>query len=270
MVAGGGDCRTKEVSLLIKVKSMKLSWQYFLSYFVVMLAAMGMLIVFVYNSFYQFHSQLLLGEYQSRLELLRETQESELTNLWTINNQIATSSEAEPFHYQQEPAKAQLLIEKLATLKAASQYISNVFIRYYDENYVFSQTSSYSIDNFMKSAVVFQDISIEKLLDYWNNTTQMTMLPTRMVEGYGFGVYNDRQQFVTVFLPFDYYHTWRSGTVMYLINQNTYKKWFSSIISDTADVYIMNGSEPLVYRAQSGVPVSRLEETDVGKRGERC
>lgn len=243
---------------LKKIGTIRLSWQYFLSYLLVMLTVMGMLLIYVYNSFYEFHSQLLLVEYQSRLELLRETHESELNSLLIINNQIGTSSEAKPFTFEDEPARGAVLIKRIATLKAANQFIHGIYLRYYGENYIFSNLSSHTVQNFSGGAVVHENVSPEKLMYHWENTSRMTILPAQTVEGYGFGVYNDKQQFVTVFLPLTYSNIWRCGTVMYLVKQSIYQSWFDSIINDTADVYLMGGDECLVGRQRSALPVETL------------
>lgn len=120
-----------------KWKPIKLSWQYFFSYLLVMLTAMVLPLVYVYNSFYEFHSRILLGEYRGRLELLRETQETELNNLLTINNLLANSEEAEQFDCQCFPDRGDPLIQKIKQLKAANQYIHSLYLRFYDGGYVF-------------------------------------------------------------------------------------------------------------------------------------
>lgn len=234
-------------------KTTRLSWQYFFSYLLVMLTAMICLLVYVYNSFYEFHSQLLLSEYRGRLELLRETQESELTNLMAVNNLLGTRKEAEPFIFAQEPDKGAQLVQEIKDVKATTQYVHSAYLRYYGENYIFSNLSSHSVKNFSLGAVTFENINADQLMDLWEHTTRMTILPVQTVEGYGFGVYGDAQQFLTIFLPFNYLNIHRSGTVMYLINQTIYKNWFSSIINDTADVYILHGDQILVQRNLSGI-----------------
>lgn len=105
-------------------------------------------------------------------------------------------------------------------------------------------------------------------MDLWKHTARMTTLPVQTVEGYGFGVYADSQQFLAIFMPFDYRNTWCSGTVMYLIRQEVYMQWFDSIINKTADVYIFRGDQSLVTCSFSSVDIQTLLDVRAAEAGQ--
>ncbi len=245
----------------------KLSMQYLLSYLFVTIVALGMMLVYVNNSFHSFHSQLLLTEYRSRLELLRETQENELDMLRAINSQLGASIEAEPFCFEEAPERAHFLIRKIASLKAVNQYASGIFLRYHEEDFVFSNLSSYSIKNLLERAVIFPDMTKEEEMLYWEDTSQLTLLPMQPVDGFGLGVKTSPEEYLTIFMPFTYQNVLHSGTTMYLVHQSVYENWFSGIINEKAESFIMDRDTLLVHSGRLTVPVEIAN--DAVKQGEK-
>ncbi len=244
----------------MKQRLSSLSIRYFLSYAAVMLAVMGLFIIYIMNSFYQFHSNTILGKYEKSLELIRETNENELFSLSSITNQLANNAAAKPFKFRDEPVKAKALMAELTTFKATNKYLSAIFLHYCNEDFVYSQASSYTTDNFISRAALFDGISPETLLGRLESTSGTEMLPLQNVSGYVFNAYGETLRVIPVLFPFDYRNIYRCGTVLYLLDGDGYDNWFLTMASDSVDVYIMNGDTPITGLSPNKVPLSLAEQ----------
>lgn len=240
------------------IRGNKLLWQYFISYLAVMLTVMAILLVYAYESFHRFHSQILLGNYANSLELIRETNESELSTLVSMTGQFTSSLNISPFTFQDEPEKAIRLMNQLSSYKASSSFIGGLYLHFYGDDYVFSSTSSYQLDGFVNRAAVFEDISPEELLRALEGTKRMTVYPEQDVDGYIFNSTKQSKRVLPIFVPVSYSSGVHCGTVMYLIETSIYENWFSTMASGSVDLYIMQRDRPLVSRQVSGVPLESV------------
>lgn len=118
----------------ISIGSKNLLWQYFASYLVVMLTVMILLMVYAYNSFYLFHTQILKNNYTSNLSLVRETNETELSRLVTITGQFTAMPNMSPFVFSEEPEKAVRLTNMLGVYGASSNFARGLYLYFYNAN----------------------------------------------------------------------------------------------------------------------------------------
>lgn len=245
---------------------MKLLGRYFISYFMVMVFVMAALLVYAYNSFYDFHSQILLERYQSSLELIRETHEHHLAQLVVVTNQLTASEDVSPVDFGLEAERAPRLIRQLKNAKASADRISGIFLRFYGADFIFSSTSSYQTDTFITKAATFEKLDADEVLTLFEDVKRLTVLPEQGVNGYIFGPPRVTNNVVPIFVPLSYPSGVRCGTVLYFTDRFTYESWFRSLGSGI-DLYVMQGDVPLVGACESGVPLEQLLAATNGVQG---
>ena len=244
-----------------------LHWRYFFSYFLLMLVVLAILLVYTYSSFYSFHSQIVLSKYSDALNQIRATTESNLSQLIAVTTQFTTSSDVSPFDFEKEPDKAVALIRQLGIFRAATDSVSDLFLRFDGSDYLFSSTSTYSVERFVREAAVFDGMTAGELLERLNGTSRLQIAPAQIVSGYVRNTHNVSRKVVPVFVPVRYLNTVKCGTAMFLIEESTYIERFTTAAGSTCDVYFMDGQTPLVSHCVSGVPLESLLEARDAQQG---
>ena len=241
-----------------KRMSFKLQWQYFASYLALMLIVMVVLLTYAYNSVAGFHSQMVLDNYTNRLGLLRDEQESALTDMVAIAGQIMEVTSKVPFSYREKPELATDLRSQLSAYRATHDALEEIYIHFLDDEFVHTSTGTYLVERFINQMMLLSDISKDTLETYLNDARQLTMLPMQTIEDYAFQNTMGLRQMTPVFVPVPISGGLRCGVAMFLIESRTYDTWFSDVVSPEADVYILQGDAVLASQQPSGVPAAEV------------
>ncbi|MGN0746746.1 MAG: helix-turn-helix transcriptional regulator [Aristaeellaceae bacterium] len=241
-----------------KRMSFRLQWQYFASYLALMLIVMMVFLTYAYNSFAGFHRQMALDNYRNRLGLLRSEQEGALTDMVAIAGQIMEVTSKVPFAYREKPELATDLRNQLSAYRATHDTLEEIYIHFFDDEFVHTSTGSYLVDRFINQMMLLSDVSRETLEEYLNDARQLTMLPMQTIEGYAFQNTMGLRQMTPVFVPVSISGGLRCGVAMFLIEDRTYDTWFASVVSPEADVYILKEDTLLASQQISGVPTETV------------
>ncbi len=258
------------MTMPIKRKTKTLPWQYFLSYFTVMILVMAILLTYTYATFYSFHKRILIGQYEGKLEVFQNHVDDQLRQMVAVASQMTASPDVSPFDFREEPDRAARVIRLLRVYKASATDVYGLFLRFYGAEYVLGSNSSYTTKNFIHSAARFSDISPEEVLNLMENTKRVTVLPVQAIEGYSLNNFDSKNHVVPIFVPLLYEKGARCGTVLYLVEQRTYIDWMDSMLGPRADVFMLKDGQPLVSRSVSGVPLESIpQDTDSMKHNGR-
>lgn len=235
-------------------EGLPLAWQYFLSYLVVMLALILALYFFTYNSFYAYHREILLGNYAKEIALIGERNNSELSQLVDAANQLSASSDVSPFRFTEAPEKSFRLKQQLAAYKASNDFFLNMYLLFDADDYVYSSSSSFYLDDFLHSAAILGKMGPEELESAMRDTRRLRVAPEQSVQGYMLSSTFVTKQMVPVFVPFGYSTGARIGTILYMVEGDTYRKLFDSIAPGNKDIYILDGETVIISREVAGLP----------------
>ncbi len=248
----------------MKKERMPLMWQYFFSYLAVMVILIITLFGFAYNSFYRYHREIMLGNYEKEIALIGERNASELNQLVNMANQITASPDVTPFQFSKEPEKSYRLKTQLASYKSCNDFAYGMYLIFDSDDYVYSPVSSYRLDSFADSAAQFGIMTPAELIDALRNTRRINLKPIQSVYGYLFTSVAAARQMMPVFAPIGYNRGVRSGIMMFLVDQSTYTRLFDTVAPGAKDIYIVGANDVLVSRNVSGVP----QELVLEKAGE--
>lgn len=239
----------------------KLQWQYFASYLAVMLVIMTVFLTYTSNSFARFHTQIVLENYANRLGLVRNEQESALSDMVAIAGQLMEVTSGVPFEYQMEPDKATTMRTQLEAYRATHDTLAGIYVNFYEDNFVHTSHGSYLTERFVQNMLLFSDISNEDVFSYLQTTRQLVMLPMQTLNGDLFQKSMGPRHMVPVFVPVSTSGGVRCGTAMFLVEDHTYAEWFASMVGSGQDVYILQDDTVLVSRQETGVPAETVLTT---------
>lgn len=238
----------------------KLQWQYFASYLAVMLVVMVLFFTYAHNSFSDFHRRIVLDNYTNRLGLIRNEQEAALTDMVAIAGQVMDVTSKVPFSYQEEPIKASDLREQLEAYRATHDTMANIYINFYDDDFIHSSSGTYQVRGFVDKMLLFDSVTPETFESYLHNTRQLTMLPMQTLDGYVFIKTMGARHMVPIFVPVSVSGGIRCGTALFLVEDLVYEDWFSRLGGDNTDVYVLQDDTVIASQQVSGVPLDVVLE----------
>ncbi len=249
----------------------KLQLRFFASYLVVMLLVMICLVLFAYRSFSNFHSQILLGGYQAKVHLLEDAHEQLVSSVLSIAGQM-TNNDITPVHFKDDPVKASRISGKLASYRAVQGSFDEIFVHFTGDEYVYSSTSFFLLDRFVTQALLMEDTDEQTLREALENTTHLTILPLQHMEGYAVRSDSGVHSKAVYLVPLSYPGGARVGTVMYLVDESVYQKWFSQFGLDSADAGVFHRDRLIAGQDRSGLSLESVMaggEDTVHMKGER-
>lgn len=235
----------------------RLELRYFASYLAIMLIVMIALVGFSYRSFSDFHSRILLNGYQASLHLVENAQEEMVTSLISIAGQM-TNNDITPVKYAQDPVKASRISGKLNAYRAVTDTVSDIFLHFTGDDYVYSSTSFFLVDRFVSGALLLENTSPADFRDALENTSFLTVWPSQKVEGYAVRHDTTDNYMSLIFVPLSYPGGARVGTVVYLIDEETLFDAFDQYGLGDADVISLFKGVPVMTQNRSGVDPARI------------
>lgn len=236
----------------------KLQWQYFASYLAVMMVIMTVFLTYTSNSFARFHTQIVLENYTNRLGLVRNEQESALSDMVAIAGQLMEVTSGVPFEYLAEPDKGTTMRTQLEAYRATNDTLAGIYVNFYEDNFVHTSHGSYLTERFVQNMLLFSDVSNENVFNYLQTTRQLVMLPMQTLNGDLFQKSMGPRHMVPVFVPVSASGGVRCGTAMFLVENHTYEEWFASLVGSGQDVYILQDDAIIVSRQATSVPAETV------------
>ena len=229
-----------------------LFFQYFWSYFIVMLTVATILLGYAYFQFSRFHAQNVINNHLSNLTMIREANETELSRIAALAAQFTSNPDVTPFVFANEPEKAIRIINQLAVYRASNGFFSSVNLSFYDDEYVFSPTSSYLLNNFVERAALFENITAQELLDMLRTIHKLTVYPIQVVKGYLYTTQKDKYV-IPIFAPVTYTNGVHCGTALFLVDYQSYLQMFRLEPTISVDVFVLNDQQVLVSRQTTNI-----------------
>ena len=245
---------------MVKLKHERMSslWiQYFLSYFIIIIIFVISITGYIYGEFYKFHKEILLREYQGSLELIRKTNESELSLLISSSNQLAASSDVKSFIYTKNPEKNIPLRRQLSFFSGCNDFFDSMYLIFDSDDYVFSPTSTCKIDYFANTVMHFDSVSPEELISRIRSAKWLEVLPEQ--EYYPL-LLNAKKKIIPIIVPIGFSEGYRHGAILYEIDSNQYEKTLAGIATGDKNVYVFSGEEVVFARETIKVPKEIIQE----------
>ena len=165
---------------------------------------------------------------------------------------VSLSDGLAPFRFSEQADRAIEVIRQLKVFKASSDSIYGIYLKFYDDDYLYSHTSSYSATVFFEQAAQFSTIAPQQLKQTFDEVDQLTILPSAVVSGYLFNTYGSPNTVIPVCMPLRYTSGTPYGTVMYLIDEKTFIRWVDSIFGNGIDLLMLNNDQVLWAQLNSG------------------
>ena len=241
-------------------RTIHLQWKYFISYALVMLVVMSLLLAYVYQSFYAFHSNSLLNNYRSSLQVIRSQYENLLSDMISISGQLVSTDGIIPFNYLEEPERMKQYPRRLSAYRATHDEVEELYLWFYDDPFIYSADGGNLLKTLIDSGLVIEDVSGDELAAMLNDVKRMEIWPEKTMKGFVVSFTRPEQRILSVFVPVKLASGNRVGTLLYLINHTTLEKWFNEAMPNSSGAYILSDETVLVSHAPKGIPAEVVLE----------
>lgn len=227
--------------------------RYIISYAAVMAVLYIGVGIYVSNSYASAIHASIVEDNTNRLSSLRMQHEEKLTTLMSVANQLSLSPYVIPFRLETNTMKAYHLKQNLASYNSDDGFFDNLYIIFHDDKYLYSASTTASIELFTRDLIHYENISpgeLEALLRQKNDT--VTILPTLNVQSVLLSDTNKKK--VTVIIPLRLDGRFIIGNVIFFVNESSYQRLFADEISLPRNMYIFNGQEFIAANRRIDIP----------------
>ena len=228
--------------------------RYFFSYLLVSLMILGALFFYMYFYTSREVRTQSVSNGMNRLSRIADQHESYLDNMLNTAEQIGLSPYLQPFQYQEEPWRAYELMQQLVPYTVSNDFADQMYLCFSEDSYLYSSSSMMTLDMF-GSLMQYSDVDAETLKALIRTSDELTVLPAQKVSSSLLG--SDEYEAITFILPLGMSQKSDRGSMIFLLQQNTYQRLFSDAITMNATTCILHNGQLL---ATSGtLPIAEEE-----------
>ena len=181
----------------------------------------------------------------NRLAKIKTENERYINTALNTANQITLSPQIVPFRFLDNPEAGVRVLSQLIPYTYTNDFVSRLFLLFKQDTFVFSSSTSAPLDLFLEKLMRYENTTPEELLKLLRSEKTYEILPAQtlnsvLVDGNGTRV-------ITLFtalgsLPAPN----KTGSLMFIIKENTYQQLFRNEIDDPVSTYIFYNGEMLV------------------------
>lgn len=241
--------------------------RYALSYLAIL--SIVLVCMFAYMFFYVEHEvrSRTLNSHVNRLSRIAYQHEDYLTTILNSAVQMGLSPDIQPFVFEESPQQAYDLLQQMAPYAVTNSFCDQIFLCFSGDDYLYSPTSSMSLEMFLK-LVVYEHVTADELREMIRQPGAMTILPSQKVESTL--IDGNRTDMVTVLAPLGANAASSKGTMLFMLSEHVYRAMFTDAIEDVNNTYILHNGKVLASSTDLDVPqdviLSNLGEGDGYRR----
>ena len=216
--------------------------RYIISYAAVMAVVFVGVGIYVSNIYSSVIHDSIVEENTNRLSALRMQHEEKLTSLFSITSQMSFSNYIVTFRLEENPMKAYILKQQLASYNVADDFFDQLYIIFHDDHYLYSSNTTVSLDMFTEDLMHYENVSsgmLRKLLKKADDG--ITFLPSDNIQSVLTSDTN--KQMATIILPLRLDGRYNIGNAVFLIEESVYQRMFADEIHQQRNMYIFYGEE---------------------------
>ena len=230
------------MKLSIKYKTFT---KYLISYSIVLLIPIIIMGALMYNSF----KQLLKDETnKSSKELLlsaKDSVDTRIEELDMIAIQIIYNPNLQNYKLTEKNINFVNAIRTLENIIVPNNFYSECFIYYYGNNLIYSPVGTYRVNQFINDIYIYEKWNSKQFFDDMNNINKPLVRPAENI--YLLGDKDKAIRYITYAVPISYEGLNTKGTVMFIIEENKFKKIISDISKvQSGSVFIIDGNSNLI------------------------
>jgi AraC-like DNA-binding protein len=185
----------------------------------------------------------------NRLNQIRMQNENIFSSLYSISNQISLAPYIRPFRFLKTPMEAFYLKMQLAPYAYTSPFVSQLFIIFHEDDFLYSVSTSMSLDLFVNELMRLDGISPDELRAMLRAPSRTTILPSRVAQS---ALLEGRhERVVAAFIPLGVGATKNTGTLLFLVKESFFQQIFADEVLEPRNTYILYGDSILASSQKS-------------------
>jgi len=217
--------------LSILHKKTNLFYRYIISYVAILLLPVIIMGAIIYSYFIGVFEENILANNMNNLNKTKDIVDTQLIQLKNISDQIHLDYNLNAFNFDSEPLKSLTTIKELNKYKLTNSFFFDMILYYRGEDYLYTSTSSSSIDMFTKIIYSYKNWDTETFYRDINNLVLPVVRPTEEVKISNINP-NSPNRLITFIYPLSYDGFHATKTVLFMVPENSFSKLIKSSVEN--------------------------------------
>ncbi|MGI5899542.1 MAG: helix-turn-helix domain-containing protein [Christensenellales bacterium] len=212
-------------------------FRYLLSYAAIMTVLLSGVTIYMNRYYYNEFRSSAISQNINTLSRIRYENESNISTMITIGNQMALSPYIAPFRFEENPENAYHLKKQIALYSVTTNFFDRLYLIFDQDDYIYSASTSVHIDMFLEEALLYEGTSPQELRSMIRDPQSLTIIKSQNVESILLSSRN--APMVTVMVPLGISRSQSLGTLVFMVEESRYQELFSDEIYYEHNTYII-------------------------------
>ena len=230
---------------------------YILSFSIIVVMIIGIMGSYLYHFYFQTILNDFKGTNRSYLMSVLNRHENDMKTLEDISLQMGLSGSGGEFLLEESPEKSVALEEQLYRYTSVSQFFSQIFFFYHHDKYLYTPTTSVSLERFFSQGFLLEKTSKEDLsAALYQEHSGVNVLPEQKISGYLTQYFHDLLFNSVIYIrPVE---PKKNCTLLFLVGSPYYDNLLSSDDKDRRQSFIFFKQTPILSRGSLNIPVNSI------------
>lgn len=227
-------------------------WGYILSFSAIMVFIFLIMGSYLYWFYY---NTVYTNFKKSNLDYLSAVSDEHENNMSVLNNimtQLSLMGGNVEFSLHDQPQKSIELKKVMNQYLSVSQFFDRCFFFYHGDSYLYNQSTSINVSNFVTEGIRLEKFNSEQLKEFLYENEKMSVLSEQKIEGYLVQKSGRIMESTVIYsIPME---PKKESTILFLVGGKYYDKLLGSESNDKRRTFIFYQDVPIV--ARGNVPLS--------------
>jgi two-component system response regulator YesN len=218
--------------------------KFLFSYFTILLIPLVVMVIFVNTKFVSIIKNELIANNLDTLNALKTAVDSQLHQMQHLAFQMELNPRLRPFVFLEDPFEALSVKNELINLKATNNFIREIFIYFCGDNFLYSSSSTYSLNTFISDIYKFEDWHYN---DFYKDINSVKFNIIRPIDN--IIIKNSTpEKFTTFMFPLSITKTSPYGVAIFLVPQTSFQALIANSYEKRAsNIIILNRNNEIIY-----------------------
>lgn len=233
--------------------------------YILAFSGMVVLIILVLGIYlYQFYYHTIYRDWvmsnENYLSSIRSRHENDMKITEDIVQQVGLSDGNTEFLLEESPLKSVALEKQLYSYSSVSQFFFQLYYFYYNDDYLYNQSTSVSLERFLEEGFRMESVSADELRDFiYHNSKNMRVMKEQGIDGYLMLRFRSIAEQAVVYSKT--VGPKNKSTMLFVVGNVYYDKLLESKQSDLRQDYIIYDNQIIVTRGTLNLAERGIVET---------
>lgn len=180
----------------------------------------------------------------------------QMSQIKDISSLIFLNKDLRPFYFGQDPDKAITARDQLKNFAVTNSFIHEIFIYYHGDNYIYSNSSSYEVSNFINKMYKYENWTEKDFYKDINSIALPTVRPSENVSPF----MGQKDKFVTIMYPISGNGARPYATLLFIIKESSFSDLLKNAVKDYhSTTIIADNKNNFIITLNGGEHVSLID-----------